>query len=176
VAGGHGRRDDGFRDLDPGATVDGLVRARVSGRGRLRGRGVGFTVPLAYHLALGPSEVAGRALAAASVHGRSGSHVHHARARVVSSAGAVEVRAGAATGASLAYRVASRLDCRKLEDLVPPVPGSLTARFTVVGRGTSATDRRARLRMRALWTLVARFERLIGGEALQVAVRRAEGA
>ena len=135
-----------FWDLDPGATVDGLVRARVSGRGRLRGRGVGFTVPLAYHLALGPSEVAGRALAAASVHGRSGSHVHHARARVVSSAGAVEVRAGAATGASLAYRVASRLDCRKLEDLVPPVPGSLTARFTVVGRGTGATDRRARLR------------------------------
>src|SRR5439155_13170 len=135
-----------FWDLDPGATVDGLVRARVSGRGRLRGRGVGFTVPLAYHLALGPSEVAGRALAAASVHGRSGSHVHHARARVVTSAGAVEVRAGAAAGASVAYRLASRLDCRKLEDLVPAVPGSLTARVTVVGRGTGATDRRARLR------------------------------
>jgi hypothetical protein len=35
-------------------------------------------------------------------------------------------------------------------------------------------DRRARLRMRALWTLVGRFERLIGGEALRVAARRAE--
>jgi hypothetical protein len=35
-------------------------------------------------------------------------------------------------------------------------------------------DRRARLRMRALWTAVGGFERLIGGEALGVAVRRAE--
>ena len=34
-------------------------------------------------------------------------------------------------------------------------------------------DRRARLRMRALWTAVGRFERLIGGEALRVAARRA---
>jgi len=37
-------------------------------------------------------------------------------------------------------------------------------------------DRRARVRTRALWTLVARFERLIGGEALEVAARLAEGA
>ena len=37
-------------------------------------------------------------------------------------------------------------------------------------------DRRARLRMRAVWTLVARFERLIGGEALEAAARRAAGA
>jgi hypothetical protein len=36
-------------------------------------------------------------------------------------------------------------------------------------------DRRARLRVRALWTLVARFERLIGGEALHAAAQRAEG-
>jgi len=35
-------------------------------------------------------------------------------------------------------------------------------------------DRRARLRMRALWTAVGGFERLIGGEALRIAVRRAE--
>lgn len=35
-------------------------------------------------------------------------------------------------------------------------------------------DRRARLRMRALWTAVGGFERLIGGEVLRVAVRRAE--
>lgn len=37
------------------------------------------------------------------------------------------------------------------------------------------TDRRAQLRLRALWTVVGRFERLIGGEALRVATRRAEG-
>jgi hypothetical protein len=37
-------------------------------------------------------------------------------------------------------------------------------------------DRRAALRLRALWTGVGHFERLIGGEALRVAVRRAETA
>jgi len=35
-------------------------------------------------------------------------------------------------------------------------------------------DRRARLRMRALWAAVGRFEHLIGGEALKVAARNAE--
>jgi hypothetical protein len=35
-------------------------------------------------------------------------------------------------------------------------------------------DRRAGLRLRALWTVVGRFERLIGGEALKVAASRAE--
>jgi hypothetical protein len=35
-------------------------------------------------------------------------------------------------------------------------------------------DRGARLRMRALWTALGGFERLIGGEALRIAVRRAE--
>jgi len=39
-----------------------------------------------------------------------------------------------------------------------------------------ATDRRAQLRLRALWAVVGRFERLIGGEALRAAVRRAERA
>jgi hypothetical protein len=37
-------------------------------------------------------------------------------------------------------------------------------------------DRRAALRMRALWAVVGRFERLIGGEALGVAVRLAAEA
>jgi hypothetical protein len=37
-------------------------------------------------------------------------------------------------------------------------------------------DRRASLRVRALWAGVGRFERLIGGEALEVAARRAERA
>jgi hypothetical protein len=37
-----------------------------------------------------------------------------------------------------------------------------------------AVDRRAALCVRALWTVVGRFERLIGGEALRAAVRRAE--
>ncbi len=35
-------------------------------------------------------------------------------------------------------------------------------------------DRRARVRMRALWTALGGFERLIGGEALSVAVERAD--
>jgi len=37
-----------------------------------------------------------------------------------------------------------------------------------------AVDRRAGLRLRALWTLIGRFERLIGAEALRVAANRAE--
>jgi hypothetical protein len=36
------------------------------------------------------------------------------------------------------------------------------------------TDRRAQIRLRALWAVVGRFERLVGGEALKVAARRAE--
>ncbi|MGH2846403.1 MAG: hypothetical protein ACRDL0_10390 [Thermoleophilaceae bacterium] len=39
-----------------------------------------------------------------------------------------------------------------------------------------AVDRGAKLRMRALWTAIGHFERLIGGEALRVAARRAERA
>ena len=35
-------------------------------------------------------------------------------------------------------------------------------------------DRRAALRLRALWTVVGRFERFIGREALRLATRRAE--
>lgn len=37
-----------------------------------------------------------------------------------------------------------------------------------------AVDRSARLRLRAVWAVVGRFERLIGGEALVLAARRAE--
>jgi len=40
----------------------------------------------------------------------------------------------------------------------------------------SGTNRSAALRLRALWTVVGTFERLIGGEALRLAVRRAENA
>jgi len=36
------------------------------------------------------------------------------------------------------------------------------------------TDRGGSLRLRALWTVVGGFERLIGGEVLRIAVRRAE--
>ena len=38
----------------------------------------------------------------------------------------------------------------------------------------AAVGRRAAVRLRALWTVVGGFERLIGGEALRAAVRRAE--
>lgn len=37
-------------------------------------------------------------------------------------------------------------------------------------------DRRAAVRLRALWSVVGHFERLIGREALRLAVRRAEGS
>lgn len=37
-------------------------------------------------------------------------------------------------------------------------------------------DGRAALRLRALWTVIGRFERLVGAEPLELAVRRAEGA
>jgi hypothetical protein len=36
-------------------------------------------------------------------------------------------------------------------------------------------DRHAKMRMRALWTVIGGFERLVGAEALTVAARRAEG-
>jgi hypothetical protein len=36
-------------------------------------------------------------------------------------------------------------------------------------------DRRAALRTRALWAVVGRFDRLVGGEALRAAAQRAEG-
>ena len=39
-----------------------------------------------------------------------------------------------------------------------------------------AVDRRAGMRLKALWTVVGRFERLIGAEPLPIAVRRAESA
>jgi hypothetical protein len=35
-------------------------------------------------------------------------------------------------------------------------------------------DQAARMRLRALWTVVGRFERLVGAEALNAAIRRAE--
>jgi hypothetical protein len=38
----------------------------------------------------------------------------------------------------------------------------------------SAVDRSAAFRLRALWTVVGRLERLVGGEALRAATRRAE--
>ncbi len=36
-------------------------------------------------------------------------------------------------------------------------------------------DARSALRLRALWTVIGRFERLVGAEALELAARRAEG-
>jgi hypothetical protein len=38
-----------------------------------------------------------------------------------------------------------------------------------------AVDRSAALRIRALWAVIGRFERLVGGEALALAAREAEG-
>jgi hypothetical protein len=46
--------------------------------------------------------------------------------------------------------------------------GALVSEARVAG-----TDRAANLRLRALWTVIGGFERLIGGEALALAARRA---
>lgn len=48
-------------------------------------------------------------------------------------------------------------------------------RSTIVSESrVEPVDRRAALRLRALWAVVGRFERHIGGEALRLAARRAE--
>ena len=36
-------------------------------------------------------------------------------------------------------------------------------------------DARSALRLKALWTVIGRFERLVGAEPLELAARRAEG-
>ncbi|HYV58423.1 MAG TPA: translocation/assembly module TamB domain-containing protein [Candidatus Nitrosopolaris sp.] len=136
----------GFADLDPGAIVEGLWRGRLSGRGRVRGIGVGLESPLAYHIALAPSEIAGHRLTEASLHGRSGLRVHHLRGRLLGPVGTADFRAAAVAGAALSYHAAGTVECRKLGELVATLPGSLAARFTLAGRGTEATDRRATLR------------------------------
>jgi hypothetical protein len=49
-------------------------------------------------------------------------------------------------------------------------------RATIVNESRiEPVDRGASLRLRALWLIMGRFERLIGGEVLKVAARRAEG-
>jgi hypothetical protein len=48
-------------------------------------------------------------------------------------------------------------------------------RATLVSEArVQAVDRRASLRLRTLWAFMSGFERLIGGEALRIAARRAE--
>ena len=48
------------------------------------------------------------------------------------------------------------------------------ARPTVAPSRVQPVDRRARLRMRTLWTVVSGFDRLIGSEALRAAASLAE--
>jgi hypothetical protein len=56
------------------------------------------------------------------------------------------------------------------------VEGGADGRATLVSESRiKPIGRRAALRTRALWAVVGRFERLIGGEALRIAARRAEG-
>jgi hypothetical protein len=57
---------------------------------------------------------------------------------------------------------------------VEPLPGGRSALLSEAR--VAGTGRRADLRLRALWTVVGRFERLIGGEALGLAARRASSA
>jgi hypothetical protein len=53
-------------------------------------------------------------------------------------------------------------------------PGHDGANALVSESRVEPIDRGAQIRLRALWTVVGRFERLVGGEALKVATRRAE--
>jgi len=171
-----------FADLDPGATVEGLVRGRLSGRGRARGSGVGLETPLAYHLSLAPSEIAGRALTEASLHGHGRLRVHHVRARVLSPVGAADVRAAATVGAAPSYRAAGTVECGKLGELVAALPGSLAAGFTLAGRGTDATDRRATLRatiargmLRGVPLSGGAVAMELDGQALRIVAARLDG-
>jgi hypothetical protein len=54
-------------------------------------------------------------------------------------------------------------------------PGEDGASTLVSETRVEPTDRTARLRLRALWAVVGRFERLVGAEPLTTAARRAEG-
>jgi hypothetical protein len=54
--------------------------------------------------------------------------------------------------------------------------GDATRSVVVSEARVAPVDRAAALRLRALWTVVGPWERLIGGEALARAVRRAEAA
>ncbi|HWH43748.1 MAG TPA: hypothetical protein VNT32_03370 [Thermoleophilaceae bacterium] len=55
-------------------------------------------------------------------------------------------------------------------------PGKDGEAWIVSEARVAPTDGIARLRLRALWAIVARFERLVGPQALRVAARRAEGS
>lgn len=58
---------------------------------------------------------------------------------------------------------------------VEPVDGGGSGRSALYSEArVEPVDRRAALRLRALWLVVGRFERLIGADALRLAVRRAE--
>lgn len=55
------------------------------------------------------------------------------------------------------------------------VEGAKDGRAALVSESrVEAVDRSAAVRLRALWAVVGRFERLIGGEALRLAAARAE--
>jgi hypothetical protein len=55
-------------------------------------------------------------------------------------------------------------------------PGSDGVAELVSEARVQAVDRSAALRIRALWAVIGRFERLVGGEALAIAARSAEAS
>ena len=54
-------------------------------------------------------------------------------------------------------------------------PARTAAPTCARGARVEPVDRAAALRLRALWTVIGRFERLVGAEPLTVAERRATG-
>jgi len=101
---------------------------------------------------------------------------------VLSPVGAADVRAAATVGAAPSYRAAGTVECGKLGELVAALPGSLAAGFTLAGRGTDATDRRATLRatiargmLRGVPLSGGAVAMELDGEALRIVAARLDG-
>jgi autotransporter translocation and assembly factor TamB len=131
-----------FTRLDPGAALDGLLRAHLDGRVRATGTAFGKNAPITYAVKLGPSDVEGRSFRRVRVAGRGRDGVHRARGRVSVAAGDAIVRARVDLG-SLAYRAGVRFAIDHPELVAPGMPGGLAARARVHGRGVTGPSRNA---------------------------------
>jgi autotransporter translocation and assembly factor TamB len=134
-----------FTELDPGAASPALVRAHASGTLEARGAGVGRTAPLAYRLALDPSEISGQPVASLAVTGQARRGVHRARVALRVPAGEARLRARVALAPPVRYRVGGRVTVDDLEAIASGVPGQARMRVAGRGQGVAADARRAEL-------------------------------
>jgi translocation and assembly module TamB len=158
--------------LAPNETWFGAPEARLSGRGRARGR-VAAVPPQAWQLALADSIVTGRRIDRVRAVGGTRGRRHRVRAEAAAPEATLAVRARAA-GRPLVYRAGGRLRVARLEALLPAVPGAVDARFRLRGRGLDARDRAATLDLRAAGRVhdvaveEARLDALVAGPAIRV--------